>query len=41
MSHTESKGPSQEQKQEFEEEGRQFAQHLAFYLGDNEGTSDF
>ncbi|GFS21241.1 hypothetical protein ElyMa_001589900 [Elysia marginata] len=36
VSHTESKGPSQEQKHEFEEEGRQFAQHLAKYLGDNE-----
>ncbi|RUS91458.1 hypothetical protein EGW08_000782 [Elysia chlorotica] len=36
VGHTESRGPSQEQKQEFEEEGRQFAQHLASYLGDNE-----
>ncbi|GFN79670.1 hypothetical protein PoB_000617600 [Plakobranchus ocellatus] len=38
INHTENKGPSQEQRQQFEEEGRQFGQHLANYLGDGEAT---
>ena len=37
VSHTESKGPTQQQKQAFEAEGQQFGRHLVSYLGDDEG----